>query len=147
MRCLHPAQQSATQEGTKPRYTAEDIQKAKPSGTIELSAKELGLLVGGGKGKGVLHYRGKSYPLTITSADVGTVGYTKTNAKGNVYFLKTLDDFPGTYSKASVSGTLYKGAGGAQFQNDKGVFLSVVSKSEGAAVSLGIGGMKVEFAK
>jgi hypothetical protein len=49
------------------------------------------------------------------------VGYTKADAKGNVYFLTTLEDFPGTYSAAAASGTLYKGADGAQFQNDKGV--------------------------
>jgi len=69
----------------------------------------------------MLHYQGKSYPLTITSLGVGTVGYTKTDAKGNVYFLTKLEDFPGTYSAAAASGTLYKGADGAQFQNDKGV--------------------------
>ena len=43
----------------------------------------------------------------------------------------------------TVGATVGKGAGASQYQNSKGVFISVKSKSEGLALSLGLGGVEV----
>lgn len=142
--------QSATtsaQEPTKARHTAEEIAKAKPSGTFEVQAEQIRLLIGGGSGKGVLHYQGKQIPFTVKGLSVGGVGITKVDATGTVYFLDNLQDFAGTYSSVSIGATLGAGAGGSQFENNKGVFLSVKSKTEGIGLSLGVGGVQIEFAK
>jgi len=141
------AQESANKESSKPRYTAEDIAKSKPTATIEVTATQLRLLLGGASGKGVLHYKGKTYPFTVKAVTAGGVGATKVDSKGDVYFLNKLEDFPGIYTAAGIGATVGKGAGGSQFQNDKGVFISVKSKSEGLALSLGVGGVDVQFAK
>jgi hypothetical protein len=138
---------ASAQATSQPRHTAEEIAKAKPSGTIEVSAEQLRLLVGGASGKGVLHYQGKQYPFTMKALTAGGVGYTKVNATGDVYFLDKLEDFPGTYSAATIGATLGKGVGGSQYENNKGVFLSVKSKTEGVGLSLGMGGVQVELAK
>ena len=140
------AQGTMPTEG-KPRHTAEEIAKSKPSGTIEVSAEQLRLLVGGASGKGTLHYKGKQYPFTIKAVTAGGVGYTKVNATGDVYFLDKLEDFPGTYSAATIGATLGKGLGGSQYENNKGVFISVKSKTEGLALNLGLGGVEVTLAK
>src|SRR4051812_20412975 len=92
-----------------PRYTAEQIQNAAPSGTVELEATQAGLGIGGGTGHGTLEYGGKQYPFTVRSMSVGNVGVIKINATGAVYFLNNPEDFEGTYSAAALGATL--GAG------------------------------------
>ena len=131
----------------KPRHTAEEIAKAKPSGRIEVTAEQIRLLVGGAQGRGTLYYGGKQYPFTLKAVTAGGVGVTKVNATGDVYFLDKLEDFPGTYSAVTIGATVGAGAGGSQYENNKGVFISVKSKSEGLALSLGLGAVSVEFAK
>jgi hypothetical protein len=132
---------------SKPRHTAEEIAKAKPSGRIEATAEQIRLLVGGAQGRGTLYYGGKQYPFTMKAVTAGGVGVTKVNATGDVYFLEKLEDFPGTYSAVSIGATVGAGAGGSQYENNKGVFISVKSKSEGVGLSLGVGAVSIEFAK
>jgi hypothetical protein len=134
-------------QDAKPRHTAEEIAKAKPSGTFEVQAEQVRLLIGGGSGKGVLRYQGKQYPFTVKGLSVGGVGITKVDATGTVYFLDKLEDFAGTYSAVTIGATLGAGAGASNFENNKGVFLSVKSKSEGVGLNLGLSGVQVEFAK
>jgi hypothetical protein len=131
----------------QPRHTAEDIKKAKPSATFELTAEQVRLLVGGASGRGTLRYQGKNYPFTIKAGTVGGVGVTKVTATGTVYFLEKLQDFEGMYSAATIGAALGGGAGGSQYENNKGVFLSVKSKTEGVALNLGLGAVQVSFAK
>src|SRR3954470_4626734 len=117
-----------------PPVTAEELAKAKPVGTIEVQAEQIRLLLGGAKGKGVLNFQDKSYPFSIKAVTVGGVGVTKVQATGDVYFLKSVSDFPGTYSAATIGLTLGAGKGASQYQNGAGVFISVKSKSEGVAL-------------
>jgi len=129
--------------GEQPIYTAQDIANAKPSGTIQVDAEQLRLLLGGARGKGVLTFQGKTYPFSLKAITVGGVGAAKTQATGDVYFLKAPSDFAGTYSAVTIGATVGKGAGASQYQNGKGVFISVKSKSQGVALSLGAGGVEV----
>ena len=129
--------------GEQRTYTAEDIAKAKPVATIEVQAEQLRLLLGGARGKGVLNFQGKKYPFSLKAVTAGGVGVQKTHATGDVYFLKTPADFPGVYSAVSIGAAVGKGAGGSQYQNSKGVFISVKSKSEGVGLSLGLGAVEV----
>jgi hypothetical protein len=131
----------------KPRYTAEDIAKAKPSGTIEVEATQLSLILGGASGRGVLHYQGKQYPFTLKAATAAGAGYAKVNATGNVYFLKRIEDFEGIYSAVTAGAAAVKGAGASQYENKAGVLINVRSKSEGVAISLGLAGVQVLLAK
>jgi hypothetical protein len=140
-------QTNAGAQDNKPRYTAEDIAKAKPNGTFELTAEQIRLLLGGASGRGTLNYGGKTYPFTIKAGTVGGVGVTKVNATGNVYFLNKVEDFAGLYSAATIGAALGAGAGASQYQNDKGVFLSVKSKTEGVALNMGLGAVQVDFVK
>jgi hypothetical protein len=129
------------------RYTAEDIAKAKPVATFEVEADQIRLILGGASGKGVLTYNGKKYPFTAKAVTAGGVGVTKVTAKGDVYFMKNVEDFAGIYSAASIGATVGKGAGASQYENNKGVFLKVVSKTEGVGLSLGLAGVQIEFVK
>ena len=136
-----------SQDSPKPRHTAEEIAKAKPTATFEVEAEQIRLLVGGATGRGTLFYQGKSYPFTVKAVTAGGVGVTKVHATGSVYFLDKLEDFAGTYSAVTIGATVVAGAGGSQYENNKGVFLSVRSKSEGVGLSLGLAAVQVAFVK
>ena len=132
---------------TKPKHTAEEIAKAKPVATFDLTSEQLRLIVGGGTADGVLHYQGKQYKFRAKGVTVGGVGYTKSTATGDVYFMEKVEDFPGTYSAVTIGAAVGAGAGGSQYENQKGVFVKVRSKTEGLALNLGLGAVTVEFVK
>jgi len=131
----------------QPRHTADEIAKTKPSASFEVTAEQLRLLIGGATGKGVLYYQGKTYPFTIKAVTAGGVGATKVTAKGDVYFMDRLEDFEGAYSAVTAGVAVGGGVGGSQYENNKGVFLSVSSKTEGVGLNLGIGAVQVALVK
>lgn len=127
--------------------SAEEIAKAKPSGTITLDETEIRLILGGSSGKGVLTFQGKQYPFTIKGGSAGGIGVQSVHATGNVYFLNKVADFPGGWSAISAGATLVKGVGVSSYQNNKGVYMKLQEKASGAALSLGIEVFDVQFTK
>ena len=138
---------TAAWSGERTPLTAEEFAKLKPTAGLELEAKQVGFIVGGGSGKGMLHFKGKNHPFTIKGGSVGTVGASKASAIGDVYRLENLEDFEGIYTAVGAGGALYKGAGTAQFENEKGVIISLRAKSKGASLSVGVQTVTINFAK
>ena len=126
--------------------TQQDIDSP-PDATIDFDAKQLRLIFGGAKGKGVLHFKGKDYPFTMSGATVGGVGYTEVQGTATVHFLKSLGDFPGNYSGIGVGAALVQGAGASTFQNAKGVVVTTKAKSSGVALNLGVSAIEVKMGK
>ena len=58
-----------------------------PDATFDFEGEQFRLILGGGSGKGVLHYQGKDYPFTGKGASAGGIGVTKADALGKVYHL------------------------------------------------------------
>jgi len=130
------------------QYAAEDIAKAKPSGTITLDQEQINLIFGGSSGKGVLTFKGKTYPFTMKGGSAGaSIGFTKVHAAGDVYFLNKIEDFTGKYSSAGAGAAAVKGVGTASYQNDKNVYLKLKQQTSGAELVLGIGVFDVQFVK
>ena len=129
------------------QLTAADLDKMKPSGTVTLEEKEIGLIFGGSSGKGVLTMGGKKYNFTMKGGTAGVIGVTKVQATGNVYKLNKVEDFAGTYSAVTAGAALVKGVGASRYQNTKGVYLSLTEKSSGAELSLGISIFEVALTK
>ena len=142
-----PSVTALAQPETKPRHTADEIAKAKPVATFDLTSEQLRLIVGGGTATGTLHYQGKQYTFRAKGGTVGGVCYTKSTATGDVYFLDKVEDFAGTYSAVTIGAAVGAGGGGSQYENQKGVYVKVRSKSEGLALNLGLGAVIVEFVK
>ena len=105
--------------------TAEDVAKAKPTATLEFDAEQVRLIIGGSSGKGVLTFQGKQYPFTVKGGSVGGIGVTKSHGTGDVYFLTKIEDFPGTYTAATIGAVAVKGVGGSSYENNKGVYIAV----------------------
>jgi hypothetical protein len=119
-----------------------------PTATLEVEATQIRLLIGGAKGKGVLHFNGKDYPFTLSAGAIGGVGYAEVKATGDVYFLEKPEDLNGDYSAASAGVAAVKGVGKSTFKNaGNNVKLSMKSESEGLGLFLGLGAMKLELDK
>jgi hypothetical protein len=118
-----------------------------PDATAEFDAKQLRLLVGGAEGKGVLHFKGKDYPFTISGVTVGGVGYTEAHGTANVYFLKSIEDFPGTYNGIGAGAAVGASKGANTFQSMKEVVITTKSKGQGAALNLGVSSVTIKLAK
>ena len=76
---------------------------------------------------------------------VGGRGVQKLSAVGEVYNLKNISDFPGTYGELRSGATPVKGIAYAYVSNDKGVTIHMKAHSEGLALTLGATGLKVRL--
>lgn len=62
------------------------------------------------------------------------VGITKASASGKVFRLEKLESFNGTYSGGAAEGTIGGGAGATRIQNQNGVILELVSRTQGVNI-------------
>jgi hypothetical protein len=119
--------------------------KRVPDATIKLSEGSVAAGVGLSWGKGTLTYKGKSHAISVSGLDVGSVGVSQVSATGNVYHLKKLEDFNGTYAAAAAAATVGGGAGAAALQNQNGVEIHLTSTSRGVKLTAGASGVKMEL--
>ena len=136
----------AADSAPKTQATAQDLQ-APPDATIDFEAKQLRLIFGGASGKGVLHYQGKDYNFTMSGATIGGAGFTEVQGAGTVHGLKKVEDFAGHYTGIGIGAAIGAGKGSSSFQNNKGVVVSVKSKTEGMALNMGVSAVDVKLNK
>ncbi|SFL55590.1 hypothetical protein SAMN03159423_2450 [Bradyrhizobium sp. NFR13] len=105
-----------------------------------------GFIVGVGGGEGVLRYRGKQYPFTVSGMSVGfTIGASTTKFVGRAINLKGPASIEGTYAVVGAGGAVAAGAGGVQLQNGNGVILQLSGPKVGAEVSAAVGGVTIRL--
>ena len=114
-------------------------------GTVSIEATSVAAGLGYKWGRGVLEYRGKSYPFTLKGVSVIDVGVSKATAKGEVYNLKSVEDFEGLFIAAEAAGTLGGGASAAAMRNQNAVSMVWTATSEGLGLSLAQAGLTVAF--
>ena len=113
------------------------------TGAVSVVFTKGGFIVGGG-GKGVLTFRGKHYPFTVSGMSVGfTVGASTTKFVGRALNLHNPGDLAGSYAAAGAGGAVAGGAGGVQLQNANGVILQLSGPKVGAEVSAAVGGVTI----
>ena len=116
-----------------------------PSGTIHFDEWNFMALLGGDTGHGTLGYNGKIYKFKVTGMGAGGLGIQKISATGNVYHLKDIADFPGSYSELRGGFSVGEGVGGLYVRNQKDVVIEVKTHAEGVALSVGVQGIKIEL--
>jgi hypothetical protein len=108
------------------------------SGYVRMTQVQAAYLGSGSAGNGVLRYQGSSYPFSVGGLGVGGIGISKIEARGEVYGLQRLRDFPGAYVQGrygfAVGNT---SAGDLWLQNGNGVIMRLVAKRQGLMLSLG----------
>jgi hypothetical protein len=126
-------------------YTGDVVAQNVPSGTITISEKEFGFIIGGSEGRGTLNYQGAEYFFKISGIKVGGMGVAKISAAGEVYDLFDLSQFPGTYVAGDYGIALGGGAGGVVLKNQNGVLLKLHSTMEGVDLNVGVSGITIKL--
>ena len=114
-----------------------------PDATLVFTGGSVAVGIGYSWGSGTLTYQGKEYPFSVEGLSVGEVGAASITASGDVYNLKTLDDFNGNYAAATAQATVGGGAGATAMQNQKSVVLKVVSTTQGLDFKFAADGVKI----
>ena len=122
------------------------VQARVKTGTVEMEQIQIAFIGSGNLGSGALHFQGKSYPITVGGLGVGGFGVSKLQALGDVYDLQNLRQFPGAYAQARMGVAVAdRSTGQLWLQNAHGVVLSLKTRREGLALSLGADGVVIDF--
>jgi hypothetical protein len=114
------------------------------TGAVSVVFTKGGFIVGVGGGRGVLTFRGKHYPFTVSGMSVGfTIGASTTRFVGRALNLRSPGDLAGSYAAGGAGGAIAAGAGGVQLQNANGVILQLSGPKVGAEVSAAVGGVTI----
>ena len=109
-----------------------------PAGFVEMHEVQAAYMASGSGGAGVLSYRGVEYPFNVGGVGVGGIGLSTIEATGEVYNLRDLGQFPGTYGQARYGFAIgTASAGDLWLQNEAGVILHLKAKRTGLMLSLG----------
>src|SRR5438034_5703 len=109
-------------------HSAEEKEK-KPDATVKMTGKSLAAGVGFSWGSGVLTYQGKDYPFSVSGLSAGNIGAGSADLTGDVFNLKTVDDFNGTFTSVGAGATVAGGGGAMSMRNQNGVVMNVVGTS------------------
>jgi hypothetical protein len=118
---------------------------AKPDATLELTQTSVAIVFGYTWGGGTLAFQNKSYPVEIDGLSFMALGFTRARASAEVFNLKKLEDFNGTYMAASIEGTFGAGARPTTMKNQNGVVISLFTTTEGLNLKLAPEGVKLHI--
>ena len=115
--------------------------------TLSMTSWKVAFIGSAGQSKGTLSYQGKTRKFKMTGLGIGGIGISTSSATGIVYNMKTMDDFPGSYTSARSGITL----GDSEFikdrmlwlQNEKGVKIKLTTDKAGLELNLGADGSVV----
>jgi hypothetical protein len=80
---------------------------AQASGYVRVKIVKAGVIVGAGGGNGVLTYRGRDYPFSVSGLSMGlTAGASVSRMEGRASGIRQVSDFAGTYSAVGAGGAL-----------------------------------------
>ena len=108
------------------------------TGSVAVVFTKGGLILGVGSGEGVLTFRGRHYPFTVSGMSVGaTIGASTTRLVGQALNLRGPESIEGTYSAVGAGGALAGGAGSVRLRNTNGVITNgVILQLSGAKVGV-----------
>jgi len=109
-----------------------------PDGTVDMQEVQAAYIGSGSAGTGTLSYRGKEHPFKVGGVGVGGIGLSTVDAQGEVYNLRDLSQFAGTYGQARYGFAIGRtSAGDLWMQNESGVIMHLKAKRTGLMLSLG----------
>lgn len=117
-----------------------------PAGFVWFSRKGLGLIIGGSTGGGRLQFGGDNHTFRMTGIKLGALGGVgEIRMSGEVYNLKQLQDFAGTYTESVAGLSAIVGGGGVWIQNEKGVKMHLKAEATGVGVDISVGTVEVKL--
>ena len=119
-----------------------------PSGTVTIDEYELAYIFNGTMGGGTLSFQGNTYNFKIGGLGIGGIGASHISASGEVYNLKDIVAFPGTYAQASVGySATNQGEGHLWLQNQNGVQLHLITSQQGLGLTAGADGIIINMSQ
>jgi hypothetical protein len=121
-----------------------------PDGTVKITSRTVSSGIGLSWGDGVLTYKGQDYPFTFQAKglfrDVDAK-ITAAELSGQVFNLKSVALFNGTYHKVDKDNSAAGGGSRARMKNLNGVTVNLVSTIEGRKFILGRDGITIKLSK
>lgn len=115
-------------------------------GTISIRIFKAGFVIGGSAGSGVLHFHGRTYPLSIGGLSYGfTFGASETRFHGRVSNIRRPSDVAGVYGQAGAGAAVGRGAQGVVLTNQSGAVLTLVGEQAGLIVSADLSGLALSL--
>lgn len=114
-------------------------------GTVKITGKSIAAGVGFSWGNGVLTYKGKDYPFSVSGLSAGDIGITSAELSGEVINLKKLEDFNGNYTSFTAGITVAGGGAGTTMKNQNGVIINLIATTQGLNFKLGVDGLKIDL--
>ncbi|HTR57331.1 MAG TPA: hypothetical protein VMM27_04070 [Casimicrobiaceae bacterium] len=118
-----------------------------PSGTVTMSSKAVGVGIGVTWGDGTLTVAGKTYPFSVEGLGIADLGVSNVSASGEVFNLKNVADFSGTYATGEAGFALDKGQNDIIMKNPAGVVLRLRGTQQGVRLTLAASGVKLTLKK
>jgi len=115
-------------------------------GTVSLVIYKGGWIIGGSGGRGVLHFRGRSYALATGGIDNGLVfGGSKTILRGRVSNIDSPSDVAGVYGAAGAGLALGHGPRAIVLTNQKGAVLELSGQQTGLMANADLSGLAISL--
>src|SRR5882724_339087 len=121
------------------------------TGSVAVIFTKGGLILGVGGGEGVLTFRGRHYPFTVSGMSVGaTIGASTTKLVGQALNLRGPESIEGTYSAVGAGGAFAGGAGSVRLRNTNGaitngVILQLSGPKVGVELSVAVAGVTIRL--
>ncbi len=126
----------AVAQGGEENAKACDRDNLVQSGTLQFSMTRIGFMLGVRWGEGVLTLNsGEQHNFDVSGAKLLETGISTAKFEGEVYNIRSLEDFEGTYYGASTQITVVKGKGELQTNNANCVFIRARSAGGGLQLS------------
>jgi hypothetical protein len=125
--------------------SAPAIADEKPDAKITFSGGSIAAGIGYTWGSGTLFFNERSYPFTVQGLSVIDIGIAKIDGAGDVYNLKDVKAFPGTYVAAGVGATIAGGGTVAAMENENGVIIHFHSTTAGLKLHISTSGIVVRL--
>lgn len=117
----------------------------KPDATITISGGVVALGVGYEWARGTLTYQGRTIPFWIDGLSVVDIGAAKLAGTGQVFNLKSLDDFAGPYAGSTFGSAVAHGTSLALLKNENGVTVRIRSSVSGVRFNFSGNGMHIRL--
>ena len=116
-----------------------------PDATVKVQSRSVALGAGVNWGDGVLSYKGKDYPITVSGLSLLDLGVSSVSAAGKVYFLNKVSDLTGNYFATQATFAVAGGGGELVMANGNGVFIALQSEQTGTRLTLGASGVSLKL--
>ena len=120
-------------------------QEKNPDGMVKIQSGSIAAGIGWNWGSGTITFQGKENHFKVDGLSVGTVGFVMSDTTGEVYNLKNVADFGGTYTAFSAGMTVGGGGSVMALKNQNGVELYLKTRSQGINFQTAMDGVKIKM--